>query len=797
MIKLDPTVYAYLKQLLPLLFSFPVQEIRDELSALNRVLSEADWTGAVREEDAKVFSDKLQRILQTIERGQNPFFRTQYRAASSAQRDEPPFAERVHHALSRSKTLKNFSSSRADSFIELALLLPQIRKETSLENLSLRDVVNFCVSNGKIPAPDENFFLQIESQDSFDPAVFASKFPEIDTAELSTPDRLITFLINKAPHLLREGRLAQIAYQLATRRTMSDHVNYYLTIRAYDFALEGLKKYNLTGTKSADLANIIVGARDRAEQHFPGTSISPFNLLYILRATGQITGSFENHMSAVDLFEIYQNSRILRSLGALVESGSISQATLLPQLMNLLPLIQDELDDYGLTLREVILATFKKGFFKESEGSLLRTAAYYDLYNHSAMKDITEEDLSSPQKLVDRLVTLRTDIGGYSRAHISHFIQAMTLIGTIDRQDPGIDSYFGLAAAYDTAFDLLDDIHDIEEQTSAEILITISKIVEQVKGIYPDAEISFYTMATDLASSGRVTRNIPPLSIQAVAADLARAWKSSGGLPEVSAEPEAPISQGAPQVVAGGERALHTPFLDQFSKEVRPYVEMAAARDFVALFERELEEEDLKTPQALISKIESIRYTLEGYEHAPLTTFVKALEIMRRLPGKAMDYLRLAGAYDLWEHHLNRIGEEDLATPEKLAEKIAAIRTEIEGRENERLVTFVEALAVIGKLPGKLKPYTDAAAIYDSMLPPHADGEEGSTPPVSGGGGGGHGRGPLAHRLPNAASLPVEGVRHFMIPGMVSTLTGAPVPPLYMGAPGLMPMMPSIGIPVI
>lgn len=800
MIRLDPLVYAYLKQFFDRLTNLPDEEVQGQISSLKGALSETDDTAALNERDAKAFSDNLQKLLDTLKERQHPFFRPQQSAATSAERDEPPFAELVHYALSRSETVKTFTSSPADLFIKLVLLLPEIRTETSLKNLTLRDVVDFLVSNGKIPAPGEDFSRAVAVHDSFHPAVLTSHFPEIDISEVNTPEKLIRFLINRAPHLLREERLTDIAYQLAMKRNMPDRVNYYLTADAYDLALKRLKTYSLVKINAADLAKILVEAKEYAGRYFPGISISTVNLLFILKSTGRITGSLDSYLSALEIVELYNNSGILKNLGALIDAGSFSHDAALPRLINLLPLIRDEQDDPGLTLREAILAFLHEGPLSRKESpSLLHAAAYFDLYNHPAMTEIKEEDLSSPQRLISKLISSRSTMRAYQRERLFNFISVLRLMGKIDEERAETQGHNALANAYDAAFGVLDNIHDIEEQTSAEILTAMSKAAEEVKRTHPDTEISFLTMAQDLALSGRLTRNIESLLIDASAADLARAWRLSGGLPEVSAEPaDAPVAENSPQVSKSGEQAPYTPFLDQFSKEVRPFMETAAARDFVALFERELEEDDLKTPQALVSKIESIRYTLEGYEHEPRTTFVKALEVTGRLPGKAIDYLRLAGAYDLWGGHLNRIENEDLAKPEKLAEKIAAVRSEIEGRENERLATFVEALAVIGKLPGKLKPYTEAATIYDSMLPPtHDDTEGSSTPPVSGGGGGGNGRGPFFHRLPNAASLPVEGVRQFMTPGMSPMFTGAPVSPVYMGSPGFMPIMPGLGIPAV
>jgi hypothetical protein len=791
MIKLDPRLYSSLNRLFHLSPSHFFYEVENEIDFLKSALSVSGDTAALNESDAKTFSEKLQRVIKTLKERRSSFFRHEKTPAASSEEDKPSLSSNTRDALSKSEILKKFRPGRGNPFMALIILLPEIRRETSLENLTLKDVADYLAAAGQLPEPGADFLHMVESYDGLNQGIPENLFSKIDPAKANTLEKMISLLIHSVPHLLMDGGLSKIAYQFVMKTNMPDSINYFMTAAAYDFVLNELKKYDLSKTAPADLADRLAQIREAAKEYFPGVEISLIHLLFILKSTQKISGILDEYMNEADALELFNNSKILRNLEGLYKTGRIKEPALLPHLIHLLPLLRIEMNDPGLRLKEVIAACINRGLFsKKEKKSLMRTAAIFDLHSHRAIREINEEDISSAQKLAAKLVIIRSDIRSYYRAPLSDFVEVMVLTGKFDRTDSKTKAFFNLAAAYDFVFEKIDEIYDISRSSSAEILTIISKIAEEARQSHPDEEISFLTIAEDLVFSGRVSAGTEHLLIGAAAADLSRAWKLSGGLPEVSPEPKMANSYAGKQVLAGGQNSFDTTFLDQFSKEVRPYMETAAARDFVALFERELKEDDLKTPQALIKKLESIRYTLEGYEHEALTTFVKALEIAGKIPGKATDYLRLAGAYDLWGHHLKRIEDEDLKTPEKLAQKIAALRSEIEGRENERLVTFVEALAVIGKLPGSLKPYTEAAVIYDSMLPPqHEDPEGNSTPSASGGGGSrGHGNGPVFHRPPNPASLPVEGMRYFMIPGM---------PPMLMGPPGLMSFMPAFGAPAV
>ncbi len=773
MAKLHPHVVARLHEVLEFLKETPFASAGDILDGLRRIRPDADGEAILDDDDAASFRrdyEQLVRLLQ-IEGRKTP-------SASGTQPDNTVlFAKngaQVTQAngknygdiYSRSASLqtRQFSTDDPTFLMEMIALLPTVWSETKDSRLGVSHLISMLAHANRISAPSARLLESAAAYDSLAIGTPRHRFPG---EEMQRPDDVIVYVIMNMPHIVENGMLPQFVLRSVVPEVGKNGPPFYRTAVAYDDAFRRFGKIDdETARDPSQLIAALEKLAAETAERYPPVRI---NLSTLFKGYAFLKGVAdpEAYWYVIHMRGTFLRSRTLQDLRW---SKDIDRPDkLLPALITLLPIIRAETGVEELTLRNCIFALKEGGILFEPNSRYFDPAAAFDLHGHGQLVELSKEDLSTKERLFDLLVHVRPDILGYENASLVYFVNALMLMGVLPEEKRG--PYTVQATIYDRAFEIAARLveESPDEETPWAHVQRLAESAEETLATYgrglDGVDISVMTIVKYLAIANLLQENVEQHLIAAAAADLTLASKWLA---------DSPAKMGAADDGFVGA----TPELDRFAKNVRPYVRRAAAQDFYSIFARELTDEDTASPETLIERLDSVRTTLEGYEHEPFTTFVRALMEVGKIDDDANSFLRYAAARDLWGERLNDLTQEELASPERLVAKIIELKQDMPGYENVPTTAFVEALAVLGRIPDDLNAFTSTASLYDTMLPPEGNDSRGGSAPQGAGGGD---TPPAAPSSPPATGA---GRTAGVTIGSLDETAEAPVAPFFMTAQG-------------
>lgn len=767
MIKLDQGAYTKLKNVIELLKDTPNEVVRNQISRLEDAIVVEDGSAYIREGDAASFYHDYNNLIKILRDGAHHNYHFFFRPRDTFQDflrtieeipedalfyatvDRKPVPQSIYED---SQTLQKtrFSQDVDTYIIQIMKLLPIIRREVENYRLSLMDTINLLANAGKIPKLPESYEPLIRDLDDYVSYDVMFDAPVSYETSDSISD-LIDHVVDKQPYFFHYKRLAPYFYHIALERDTSLKDFRYRTAMAYQRAYDqAVRQLEETGQPSspADLLARVEKISHETEEQYSYVGVDKVILFKVLLADHRIKTDVRPYWRFIDAYETYRKYRILQEMD-MAELSTPEQ--LIPKLIVLLPIIEAELGP-NLTIRKIVEAFLTGKNVTTPHEPFLERAAAYDLFNHPIFDEIEPEDFTSSATLVDKLMQIRLKVPDYEDAPLLYFATALEAMGRLEAIEAR--ALKAHAAAYDTAFNEIMniDIYELPEPMTVSLVQNLMEIAARVTVAYNEEhsniDISMLTLVKYLISRknidfpggskpGSLREYEKPFLISAAMADLIFAFDLFTGLEPLTTEtPQEPVVVTDVSKTDFPDRSKFDP-----DSNFKSLITRAAAQELTNLFIREINEEDLASPEALIEKLSTIRDTLDGYEHEPYATFVLALAAINKLPGKTKDqklYVRYAKAYDFYDLFRHYINDEALNNPELLFERLDNARTGMEGYEHEPLQTFIEALAIIGKIPGNFEKYFNLAAIFDAQLEAAAgnDPESGSSPvspPAQGG----------------------------------------------------------------
>ena len=433
---------------------------------------------------------------------------------------------------------------------------------------------------------------------------------------------------------------------------------------------------------------------------------------------------------------LYDHSPALQS----VPIEFLSPPALVEELVKLRPQIAAETSAIkqvtpNYALISLVRALVAGGRLTQNIQQCQRFATARDLFDRSPiLQGISSDDFSTPQRLVAKLISLKsaiiqeqrvarevsTDIlGDYALATL---VQALEAGGRITQN---IQDYTRLAAARD-----LYDHSIILQRISSDDLSTPTLLIAKIVSLRPAiieeqrsmrqvgaSALDNYALSTlvdALMAGGRITQNVQNFKRLASARDLSDRspilQKISGddlSSPQkltavlVSLKPAIVEEQRVARGVAADvldDYALGTLLAaleagGRLEQNFQNYLRFTAARD---LYDRSpilqgISGDDLSTPKKLVAMLVLLRSAIIQEQRAArgvnedalgdyaLNTLVHALEAGGRIAQNVQEYARLATARDLYDRSpiLQGISSDDLSTPVKLINKLVSLRPAI------------------------------------------------------------------------------------------------------------------------
>lgn len=422
------------------------------------------------------------------------------------------------------------------------------------------------------------------------------------------------------------------------------------------------------------------------DEEFSGYSLS--YLVSALKAGGKIDDERQRFTRMATAYDLYSRSPILQGIN---DEDLKTPALLLERLISLKADICTEQNRSDYSLTTLIAALSAGGRIPGKHVNLyLRMGGGRELYDRSSiLQGISDSDLETPQKLIDRLASLKSeiteelheirdaagdDVTDYS---LTYIVFALVASGRLNGKH---EPYWRLAASRDfyERSPILQSIDDSDlatpEKTVAVLASLRPRIIEEqrdVRGVGEElAGYALGTLVQALRAGGRI--------------------KSSAQMYE--------------RLAGGFDLYERSPILQGIS------------------------DADLETPVKLLKKLVSSRPDIveeqrkargqEGgsSESYALSTLVQALEAGGRITKNKQTYERIAAGYELYKRSplLQSISSEDVATPERLAERLVSLRSRIVEEQRQvrgvdeatlgsySLGTLVDALEAGGKLRGDL-----------------------------------------------------------------------------------------------
>lgn len=728
MAKLSPSFHSNLKGISELLSEWLVVDATKFLVNLNALIRVEDGEAFVDDDDVSHFRHAYQGLIQVLRtKSEEPLAIRKPSIPEVAAAPLKPAT--LMDIYKRSHTLQNVpvTEGLGTLLIQLITLLPLARKETGRAELTLEEMIRTLVAAGRLQEPEEQLLVSARDHDRRTGGVPINQriFDGTDR-NIRNPEDAIRSILEHHPSAARSGELSGLVYANILPRVGINTVSYYRTALAYDFAFEKTFSIDMSVQLSPQrLISELERIAGEAQGKYPGTKIETATLLKALAHQGssKIT---QAHWRVLDARELYSRSRLLKEIPF---EQSAEPEMLISRLMILLPLIREEVSDEALALRDILKALVEAGVIAPEDRRFDLLAALYDLYYE---RPIEAAEAADADGYFNSLIRTRPSLRSYEDAPLSLIVRAS--IATDSIAEAVRDDYLAQAEAYDEAFEKASlALEETYPTTSAALIPQFVEIAGQVIEKFAargrHVKVPILEVLAYLSLTGKLSGDARPYIMAAAAADLSYAWKLSG-VPETTSGVAAKAARPVPASVTT------TPNLDAFARHVRPYLQLAAAKDFVALFERELRDDDMQTPWHLLDRLVSIRTTLEGYEHEPYTTFVRALIATGKLDSRDFDataYLRYAAAGDLWFGRTKYLDENDLRSPERLIKRIKELRADMPGLEHEPLATFIEALAELNWIPNDAETFRSEAAIHDAILPPDDDdnGRKGGSSPAA------------------------------------------------------------------
>jgi len=433
---------------------------------------------------------------------------------------------------------------------------------------------------------------------------------------------------------------------------------------------------------------------------------------------------------------LYDHSPALQS----VPIEFLSPPALVEELVKLRPQIAAETSAIkqvtpNYALISLVRALVAGGRLTQNIQQCQRFATARDLFDRSPiLQGISSDDFSTPQRLVAKLISLKsaiiqeqrgarevdTDVlGDYALATL---VQALDTGGRITQN---IQDYTRLATARD-----LYDRSPILQKISVDDLSTPTVLIAKLVSLRPAIieeqrsvrqvgasvldDYALSTLVDALAAGGRMTQNVQNFKRLASARDL---YDRSPILQRISGDdlssPQKLIAVLVllkPAIVEEQRivRGVGADVLDDYAlgtllgaleaggriaQNFQNYLRLAAGRD---LYDRSpilqgISSDDLSPSKKLVAKLVLLRSAIIQEQRAArgvnedalgdyaLTTLVQALEAGGRITQGIQEYARLASARDLYDRSpiLQGISSDELSTPAKLINKLVSLRPAI------------------------------------------------------------------------------------------------------------------------
>ena len=626
----------------------------------------------------------------------------------------------------------------------LVLLKPAIIQEQraargvdadALDGYALGTLVSALEAGGRITLNIQQYKRLASAREFYDRSPILQG---ISSDDLATPERLISKLASLKAAIVQEqqvvrgvdssvlddyalgtlvqalkagGRLPQDLQtyaRLASARDLYDRSPILQGISGDDLATSARLISKLVSLKAA-IVQEQRAARGVSSDVLDDYALS--TLVQALIAGGRISQNIQQYQRLSSARELYDRSPILQG----ISGADLSTPDLLTaKLISLRPAIIQEqrsarkvgegtLDDYALgTLMQALAAG---GRIAQDFQQYERSASARELFDRSPiLQGISSDDLSVPEKLIDKLVSLRPAI-----------IQEQRAIRGVDAAALGDYALTTLVQALEAGGRIAQNIQKYMRLGGTRDLFDRSSILQGISG-------------DDLSTPARLISKLASLKAAIVQEQQVVRGVDSSVLDDYA------LGTLVQALEAGG----------RLTENVQTYERFASARE---LFDRSpilqgISGDDLSTPARLISKLASLKpaiiqeqrvargvnsWALSDYA---LTTLVQALEAGGRITQNIQNYMRLASARELYDRSaiLQGIASDALSTPYKLVAALVSLRPAIiqEQRavrgvgsdvlDDYALGTLVTALIAGGKITQNTQRYERLAGsreLYD------------------------------------------------------------------------------------
>ncbi|MBI4211583.1 MAG: hypothetical protein HY540_03000 [Deltaproteobacteria bacterium] len=372
---------------------------------------------------------------------------------------------------------------------------------------------------------------------------------------LGTPQLLTSHLLELRPAIVAEQRqargvcaevlpgyaLSTLVHALEAGGRLAGGVQTYVRLASardlYDASLllqESITAEDLSTPKAlVDRLNVLRYdiAREQGGEHYALAT-----LVQALEAGGQLAMGIQFYERLANAHDLYDASFLLQeSIG--VEDLSTPKA-LVDRLAAIRHYVSRELGKERYALDTLVQALEAGGRLTNEAQPYKRLASARDLYDKSLLlqKNISEEDVSTPKALVNRLAVLRNDIArelGEDHYALGTLMQALEAGGRLVR---GVQTHYRLAGArdrYDRSLLLQRSVSEEDLSTPKSLVDRLTVLRRYVVRELGEERYALTTLVQALEAGGRLVGGVQSYQRLAGARDL---YDRSSTLQTMSAE---------------------------------------------------------------------------------------------------------------------------------------------------------------------------------------------------------------------------------------------------------------------